>query len=81
MLTIRFFARIKDLAGESERQMTWQSEMTAADVLTLLRAESFRLAEAFSGTVLVAVNQEMVGLDTPLADGDEVAFFPPVTGG
>jgi molybdopterin synthase sulfur carrier subunit len=28
-----------------------------------------------------AVNQEMARLDTPVADGDEVAFFPPVTGG
>jgi molybdopterin synthase sulfur carrier subunit len=29
----------------------------------------------------VAVNQQMVGLDAPVKDGDEVAFFPPVTGG
>jgi molybdopterin synthase sulfur carrier subunit len=28
-----------------------------------------------------AVNQKMCGLDAPIADGDEVAFFPPVTGG
>ena len=41
----------QDLAGESERQMTWQSEMTAADVLTLLRAESFRLGSLFRNRV------------------------------
>ncbi|MBK8970785.1 MAG: MoaD/ThiS family protein [Hahellaceae bacterium] len=81
MLTIKYFARIRDLAGESERQMDWRAGLTAADVLTSLRGESFRLAEAFSGPVLVAINHEMVGLDSPLNDGDEVAFFPPVTGG
>ena len=34
-----------------------------------------------AGNLLVAVNQTLVPLDTPLNDGDEVAFFPPVTGG
>lgn len=34
-----------------------------------------------SGKLLAAVNQTLVSFDTPLADGDEVAFFPPVTGG
>jgi len=34
-----------------------------------------------AGKLLVAVNQTLVPLDTPITDGDEVAFFPPVTGG
>jgi molybdopterin synthase sulfur carrier subunit len=34
-----------------------------------------------SANLRCAVNQQMVALDSPLGDGDEVAFFPPVTGG
>jgi len=45
------------------------------------RAEGYRLAFADLDAVRVAVNQEHVGLDYPIKPGDEIAFFPPVTGG
>ena len=48
-----------------------------------LRERSERHAAAFRdlSAVRVAVNQEMTGLDAPVARGDEVALFPPMTGG
>jgi molybdopterin synthase sulfur carrier subunit len=47
-----------------------------------LAAKSDRWALALeSGKLLAAVNQTLVAFDHPLRDGDEVAFFPPVTGG
>ncbi|MCD9160463.1 molybdopterin synthase sulfur carrier subunit, partial [Escherichia coli] len=47
-----------------------------------LAAQSDRWALALDeGKLLAAVNQTLVELTHPLADGDEVAFFPPVTGG
>jgi molybdopterin converting factor small subunit len=38
-------------------------------------------ASVLTGRLLYAVNMEYAKLDTPVAEGDEVAFFPPVTGG
>jgi len=54
-----------------------------AALIECLRARSGALARAFATPQLVrcAVNQVFAGPDTPVAAGDEVAFFPPVTGG
>jgi molybdopterin synthase sulfur carrier subunit len=54
-----------------------------AGLIAHLEARSPRHAEAFGerAVVKVAVNHTHVGFDHPLAPGDEVAFFPPVTGG
>jgi len=45
------------------------------------RGEGYGRAFADLAAVRVAVNQEYVGFDHPVAPGDEVAFFPPMTGG
>ena len=46
-----------------------------------LQTSSEELSLDESGRVLVAVNQEMSDFDSTISDGDEIAFFPPVTGG
>ncbi len=49
---------------------------------SIMAAQSDRWALALEdGKLLAAVNQTLVSFDHPLTDGDEVAFFPPVTGG
>lgn len=62
-----------------------QLEATFSDVEQLraqLATKSDRWALALEpGKLLAAVNQALVSFDHPLSDGDEVAFFPPVTGG
>jgi molybdopterin synthase sulfur carrier subunit len=52
-------------------------------LVTLLRARGEPFDSAFCGDtkVLVAINQEMTDHEAAINDGDEVAFFPPVTGG
>ncbi|MGK7285508.1 molybdopterin synthase sulfur carrier subunit [Buttiauxella agrestis] len=62
-----------------------QLDATFSDVEEL-RAELANRSERWalaleSGKLLAAVNQTLVSFDSPLTDGDEVAFFPPVTGG
>ncbi len=81
MIRLRYFARLREQLGTGSEEMA--PAASVAEVLERLRARGGVWAEAFDGeqTVLVAVNQETVGVDAPLADGDEVAFFPPVTGG
>ena len=56
---------------------------TTRDLIDWLRNRGEGFAAVFSDTSLVrvAVNQEYVTLDKPVSQSDEVAFFPPVTGG
>lgn len=74
-VTVRFFASIRERLGKSEAVIDLGSARTVADVW----------ARAAGGPpparLLAAVNLEHVSLDSPVRDGDEVGFFPPVTGG
>lgn len=70
-----FFASLKEQVGQSQVQATWQADLSAKQLwLQVTQTE-------FPAHVLVARNQEYCDVETLLADGDEVAFFPPVTGG
>ncbi len=74
-ITVRYFASIREQLGRSEEQFGLQGMKTVNDVW--LRAAG----GPPPANLLTAVNQEYVSLDTPVKGGDEVAFFPPVTGG
>lgn len=81
MIQVVFFASVREQLGVD--QLRWDTK--ASDVASLLnelkaQGEPWQTALSQSG-LLVAVNQEMSALDTQITDGDEVAFFPPVTGG
>jgi molybdopterin synthase sulfur carrier subunit len=79
---IRYFASLRETLGSGET-MEVEPGATVASLLRALRARGGRHAEALAEgrAVRCAVNQAMAAADTPLADGAEVAFFPPVTGG
>lgn len=82
MIKVIYFASIREQLDVSEEQL----DSMPASVEQLIeqlcqRGETWRQVFAGDQTVLVAVNQHMSPLKTALADGDEVAFFPPVTGG
>ena len=79
-VTIRLFARLRELAatGELERQVAEGS--TARATWDTLTAEFPALAD-YSAIVSCAVNEEYAPWDRPIRDGDEVAFLPPVSGG
>ena len=84
MVTLLYFARLCETFGISSEQIPLPEE--AGDVRTLtewLRRRGGVWQEELiaTGTVRVAVNQDMAGPDTTVHDGDEIAFFPPVTGG
>ncbi len=81
MINVLFFAQVRELVECDRLQLgTAYSdvEQLRADLAT--RGDRWALALE-SGKLLAAVNQTLVSFDHPLADGDEVAFFPPVTGG
>ena len=79
-MTIRLFARLRELAGASELTRQLPDGATAADAWRLLAGEHPALA-AYAGSISCAVNEEYTRLTSPLKDGDEVAFLPPVSGG
>lgn len=83
-MTILYFARLRDEVGCSEEKLDLPSDVTTVQELLLwLRQRSDGHAFGLSpGTMLkVAVNQEHAQMETTLKAHDEVAFFPPVTGG
>jgi molybdopterin synthase sulfur carrier subunit len=75
-IKIRYFASLKDNLGRSEDCVTDTGLLSVRDVWQCVNA-----AQPLPSNVLVAVNMDYVNLDTLVKDGDEVAFFPPVTGG
>jgi molybdopterin converting factor subunit 1 len=83
-MKLLYFAWVREKTGIAAEEVELPAEV--GDVAGLVdwlrsRSDAYRNALADLETVRVAVNQEYAGLDHPVADGDEVAFFPPVTGG
>lgn len=83
LINVLFFARVRDQLGVSEAQLELPDGVVSVELIRSLlqeRGEPFESVLSDSD-ILVAVNQEMATLDTAVEDGDELAFFPPVTGG
>ena len=80
LVKIRLFARLREIAGEAELEREVASPATAHDVWRALACDYPALAP-YERTVSCAVNEEYARFTTPLGDGDEVAFLPPVSGG
>jgi sulfur-carrier protein len=80
---ILYFAWLRERVGTGEEAVTLPPEVaTVAGLTAWLRGRGPGFASAFStGLVRCAVNQDFATAETPVAGGDEVAFFPPVTGG
>jgi sulfur-carrier protein len=83
-LTILWFAWLRERTGTSEEHVSPPAEVaTVGALIDWLSARSPRHATAFQNrrAVRCAVNQDFADPTTPVRPGDEVAFFPPVTGG
>ena len=83
-MKLLYFAWIRTRLGVSEE--TLELPESVSDVHTLVewlssRDENFKNVFLEPDLMKVAVNQEYVEFDIPVPSGDEVAFFPPVTGG
>jgi len=79
-----YFAWLRARIGHAEEDLPLPAEVRdVAGLLQWLQRRGGNYGEALRdlSVVRVAVNQDYVGLDHPVRDGDEVAIFPPVTGG
>jgi molybdopterin converting factor subunit 1 len=79
-ITVRLFARLRDIAGAPELARDVAPGSTIGDVWRSL-ADDFPELARYERSVSSAVNADYAKMDRVLSDGDEVAFLPPVSGG
>ena len=79
-VTVRLFARLRELAGAAELDRDVPEGSTALDVWNDLSAEFPALAD-YTKAISVAVNEDYARLTASVRDGDDIAFLPPVSGG
>jgi len=75
-IKVRYFASLKETIGKSEDEISGERYLSVSAVWALANQ-----ADELPENILAAVNMDYAELDTKVKDGDEVAFFPPVTGG
>jgi molybdopterin synthase sulfur carrier subunit len=83
-LTILYFAWVRQKVGTGEEHLALPAQVTTiAELIEFLRLRGGGYAEAFCdpGRLRAAANQEHASFDATIGDADEIAFFPPVTGG
>ena len=79
-VTVRLFARLRDIAGAAEFSRDVRAGSTIGDVWKQLSGEFPELAQ-YERSISSAVNADYARMDQVIGDGDEVAFLPPVSGG
>ncbi len=75
-IKVLYFASLKETIGRSTDQLQAEESFTPRKIWQRLNPDL-----AMPDTILTAVNMEYVSPDSEVKDGDELAFFPPVTGG
>lgn len=82
-IRLLYFARLREVFGGGQESLELPSPATLADLLQVLRSRGGVWAEELAAgrAFRLAVNQDIAGPEAALSEGDEVAIFPPVTGG
>jgi molybdopterin synthase sulfur carrier subunit len=83
-IEVLYFARLREVFGREREQVELPGNVQDVGGLTAWlrsRGDAWERELAPGRPVRIAVNQDMAAADTPVGNGDEVAFFPPVTGG
>ena len=82
MIKVVFFAALREQLNCNELSLPSEKIDTVSDIKALLQAKDEQWNLALTNhSLLIAVNHTMVDENHPIKPGDEVAFFPPVTGG
>ncbi|MEQ3657803.1 MAG: molybdopterin converting factor subunit 1 [Glaciecola sp.] len=81
MVKLKFFAQLRERLGTASINIEYAGQKTVADLKDALLEQGEKWTLLKEQDVLCAVNQTLCGQDARINDGDEIAFFPPVTGG
>ena len=83
MITVLYFARLRETLGTGSEQFVLPVNVRDIDALRahLVARGGVWADELQKKAIRAAINQSMASGDSSIADGDEIAFFPPVTGG
>ena len=76
MIQVKFFSSLRELTGFADAELPYSASLTINDVWLKTSPE-----QPLPANTLCAINMEYAKFDDPVQDNDEVAFFPPVTGG
>lgn len=78
-IKVKYFASFRDMTGKHEESMDVEEGVTVKKLREQVREKYPKIGDREQ--VLVAVNGVFTSLDKEISEGDEVAFFPPVSGG
>ena len=82
MVNILYFASFREMLGQANEQLPVQHSTVGALISDLaLRGDNWKQALLENANLQIAVNHDVASRETVIKSGDEVAFFPPVTGG
>ncbi len=82
MITLKYFASLRSIAGKEEEHLDLGGQTTVQKLSEVLSKDNPQIGEMIQGKkIMVSVNQDVAALDTVIHDGDEVAFLPPFSGG
>jgi molybdopterin synthase sulfur carrier subunit len=81
MINVVFFASLRERLDVNHVGLEYQQQQSVGDVITTLHQSDSRYELLLEQDVLCAVNHTLCSKEEAVKDGDEVAFFPPVTGG
>ena len=83
-MNILYFSWIKDKLGKAKENITVdQNIKSVAELITFLESKDETYKEVFKdmSSIRVSINMETANMDDPISINDEIAFFPPMTGG
>ncbi len=82
MITVKFFASLREIAEKEEEKIEVQSAISMDQLSDIISKTSPKMGDIIrDNKIMISVNQEMADADTVIHDGDEVAFLPPFSGG
>jgi molybdopterin converting factor subunit 1 len=82
MVTVKYFANLKQMAGKDEDQFDIKEGTTLAQLSDLIKQSVPQIGDMVrEKKVMISLNYDVVPLDTVVKDGDEIALLPPFSGG